>query len=97
MSRKVEKITSSVELLDWFKSVADIGSDYMAAKLLCISKQMISEVRNGNREFSDDKILVILVTGEHPEPLKALAYLEACKAERRGDSKLAKIWRSQAA
>ncbi|MCG7544077.1 hypothetical protein MHM93_07770 [Pseudoalteromonas sp. MM17-2] len=72
MSIKVEKITTSAELLDWFKSVADIDSDYMAAKLLCMSRQMLSEVRNGKVEFSDDKILVILVTGEHPEPLKAI-------------------------
>ncbi|MBQ4860335.1 hypothetical protein J8L98_01350 [Pseudoalteromonas sp. MMG013] len=91
------KMTNSIELLDWFKHIADIESDYMASKLLGISKQMVSAVRNGDRDFSEYYTLHILVVGEHPKPLKTMALLESYKAERHGDEKAAKIWREQAA
>ncbi len=91
------KITNSIELLDWFKSVADIESDYMVSKVTGISKQMISCVRNEEREFSEYYALQLLVIAEHPEPLKTMALLQAYKAEKRGDKKAEKIWKSQVA
>ncbi|CAM4441287.1 hypothetical protein [Pseudoalteromonas maricaloris] len=91
------KITSSIELLDWFKKVADIESDYMVSKLTGISKQAISRIRNGEGDFADYSALQLLVIAEHPKPLETMAYLEAEKAKKRGDEKMEKIWRSQVA
>jgi len=91
------KITTSLELLEWFKSTADIDSDYMVSKLTGISKQVISSVRTGEREFADYTALKLLLVGEHPEPLKTMALLESYKAERKGDQASAKMWRTSAA
>jgi|TARA_Y100000782_G_scaffold49352_1_gene55149 hypothetical protein len=87
------KITNSIELLDWFKSVADIDSDYMVSKLTGISKQHISAVRTEKRCFSDHTALKLLLVGEHPEPLETMAILEAYKAEKAGEEERAKLWR----
>lgn len=91
------KITTSIELLDWFKSVVDIDSDYMVSKLTGIPKQTLSTVRTGNSEFSDYTALKLLLVGEHPEPLKGMALLEAHKAERKGNEEQAKLWRKSVA
>ena len=91
------KITTSLELLDWFKTVADIDSDYMVSKLTGISKQVISSVRTGEREFKDLTALKLLLVAEHPEPLETMALLEAYKAERRGNDADAEIWRKSVA
>ncbi|MAD77132.1 MAG: hypothetical protein CML20_20505 [Rheinheimera sp.] len=91
------KITTSLELLDWFKTVADIESDYMVSKLTGISKQVISIVRNGKGEFKDFTALKLLLVGEHPEPLETMALLEAYKAERKGNEEDAKLWRKSVA
>lgn len=91
------KITSSLELLDWFKSTADIESDYMVSKLTGISKQAISIVRNGKGEFKDYTSLKFLLIAEHPNPLETMALLEAYKAETKGDAELAELWRKSVA
>ncbi|KPM82661.1 hypothetical protein AOG27_15245 [Pseudoalteromonas lipolytica] len=91
------KITSSLELLDWFKSVADIDSDYMVSKLTGIPKQTLSTVRTKNAEFSDLTALKLLLVGEHPQPLETMALLEAYKAERKGNESDAEIWRKSVA
>ncbi|MCP4060347.1 MAG: hypothetical protein GY738_24255 [Pseudoalteromonas sp.] len=91
------KITNSLELLEWFKSTAAIDSDYMISKLTGISKQAISNVRTGEREFADYTALKLLLIAEHPEPLKTMALLESFKAERKGDEESAKMWRTSAA
>lgn len=91
------KITTSLELLDWFKTVADIDSAYMAAKITGISKQMISDVRKEKSDFSPHTIMQLLVIADHPQPLETLAVIEANKAKKRGDEKLETIWRSQVA
>lgn len=91
------KITTSLELLDWFKSVADIDSDYMVWKLTGISKQTLSSIRTGEREFSEHVSLQLLLIAEHPEPLKTLALIEAGKAEKKGKPEIAKLWRASAA
>jgi len=95
--RKVMKISNSIELLDWFKTTVDIDSDYMTAKLLGISKQGISNVRNGRNEFSDFHALMIANIGKHPEPLKIVAAIEATKEEKAGNEERAKLWREYAA
>jgi len=91
------EITTSLELLDWFKSTADIESDYMVSKLTGISKQAVSGVRTGNAEFSDNTALKLLLVAEHEEPLKTMALLEAYKAERKGNDEQAKMWRKSVA
>jgi len=91
------KITNSIELLDWFKTTADIESDYMVSKLTGISKQAISVVRNGKGEFKDYTSLKLLLVADHPNPLETMALLEACKAETKGDNDLAEIWRKSVA
>lgn len=91
------KITTSLELLEWFKTTADIESDYMVSKLTGISKQVISSVRTGEREFSDFTALKLLLVADHPEPLETMALLEAFKAERKGNDEDAKIWRKSVA
>lgn len=91
------KITNSVELLDWFRSVADIDSDYMVSKLTGISKQALSYARTGEREFSEHTALKLLLVGEHPEPLNILALMEANKAEKLGKTDLANLWRKSVA
>lgn len=91
------KITNSLELLDWFKTVADIDSDYMVSKLTGISKQTLSSIRTGEREFSERFSLQLLLIADHPEPLKTLAFIEASKAEKKGNPELAKMWRKSAA
>ncbi|AVJ51866.1 hypothetical protein [Pseudoalteromonas phage Cr39582] len=91
------KITTSLELLDWFKSVADIDSDYMVSKLTGVSKQHLSSVRNEKKDFSDHTALKLLLVGEHPEPLQAMALLEAHKAEKNGEEERAKLWRKSVA
>lgn len=91
------KISNSLELLDWFKSIADIDSDYMVWKLTGISKQTLSSVRTGHREFSEHISLQLLLIADHPEPLKTLALIEAGKAELKGKPELAKLWRRSAA
>jgi hypothetical protein len=91
------KITNSVELLDWFKSVADIESDYMVSKLTGIAKQALSHARTGEREFSEHTALKLLLVGEHPEPLNILALMEANKAEKLGKTDLANLWRKSVA
>lgn len=91
------KISNSLELLDWFKSTADIDSDYMVSKLTGISKQTLSSIRTGDREFSEHFSLQLLLVGEHPEPLKTLALIEAGKAEKKGKPEIAKLWRKSAA
>jgi hypothetical protein len=90
-------ITTSIELLDWFKSVADIDSDYMVSKLTGISKQHISAVRNEKKDFSDHTALKLLLVGEHPQPLETMAILEAFKAEKAGEEERAKLWRKSVA
>ena len=91
------KITTSIELLDWFRSGADIDADYMVSKLTGISKQAISNVRTGERDFADYTALKLLLVGEHPEPLQAMALLEASKAEKAGNEERAKLWRKSVA
>ncbi|MFK3865157.1 hypothetical protein [Pseudoalteromonas rhizosphaerae] len=91
------KITTSLELLDWFKSTADIDSDYMVSKLTGISKQVISSVRTGEREFADYTALKLLLVAEHDKPLETMALLEAYKAERKGNEEQAKMWRKSVA
>ncbi len=91
------KIRTSLELLEWFKTVADIESDYMVSKLTGISKQVISNVRNEKGEFQNLTALKLLLVGEHPEPLETMALLEAFKAERKGNDDAAKIWRKSVA
>lgn len=91
------KISSSLELLDWFKTVAELDSDYMVYKITGISKQAISIVRNGKGEFKDLTALKLLLVGEHPEPLETMALLEAYKAERKGNNEDAEIWRKSVA
>tara|TARA_R110001606_G_scaffold253423_2_gene401160 strand:- start:6655 stop:6933 length:279 start_codon:yes stop_codon:yes gene_type:complete len=91
------KITTSLELLDWFKSTADIDSDYMVSKLTGISKQAISNVRTGEREFADYTALKLLLIAEHDKPLETMALLEAYKAERKGNEEQAKMWRKSVA
>ncbi|ASD67044.1 hypothetical protein [Pseudoalteromonas piscicida] len=97
MTRKLMKITNSIELLDWFKTAIDVDSDYMAAKLLCITTQNVSSVRTGKSEFSELTCLKILLVGDHPEPLETMAIIQAHKAESRGDEEAAKIWRKSVA
>ena len=91
------KITNSFELLEWFKSTADIDSDYMVSKLTGISKQTLSHVRTGDRDFSETISLQLLLIADHPEPLKTLALIEADKAEKKGKTEVAKMWRKSAA
>ena len=91
------KITNSLELLEWFKSVADIDSDYMVGKVTGISKQTLSHVRQDRRDFSEHICLQLLLIADHPEPLKTLALIEANKAEKQGKPELAKLWRKSAA
>jgi len=91
------KITTSLELLDWFKSVADIDSDYMVWKLTGIAKQTLSSIRTGEREFAEHISLQLLLIADHPEPLKTLALIEANKAEKKGKTEIAKLWRKSAA
>lgn len=91
------KITNSFQLLEWFKSTADIDSDYMVSKLTGISKQTLSHVRTGDRDFSEHICLQLLLIAEHPEPLKTLALIEANKAEKKGKTELAELWRKSAA
>lgn len=91
------KITNSLELLEWFKSTADIDSDYMVWKLTGISKQTLSHVRTGDRDFSETISLQLLLIADHPEPLKTLALIEADKAEKKGKTEVAKMWRKSAA
>ncbi|WP_417437551.1 hypothetical protein [Idiomarina abyssalis] len=91
------KITNSLELLEWFKSTAEIDSDYMVSKLTGIAKQALSYVRTGEREFSEHISLQLLLIADHPEPLKTLALIEANKAEKQGKPELAKLWRKSAA
>ena len=91
------KITNSIELLDWFRSTADVDSDYMVWKLTGIAKQTLSYIRTGEREFSEHISLQLLLVGEHPEPLKTLALIEAGKAEKKGKPEIAKLWRKSAA
>jgi|TARA_B100001063_G_scaffold48759_1_gene42670 hypothetical protein len=91
------KISNSIELLDWFKTAAAVESDYMVYKLTGISKQKLSHVRSGGREFSEHVALKLLLVGEHPEPLKTLAFIESRKAELRGDKDLAELWKKSAA
>lgn len=88
---------TSIDLLDWFQTRISGGSDYMVHKVTGISKTTISTIRNGKGEFSDNNILLMLVVGEHPEPLKTLAKIVAYKAEKQGDDKMAKIWNDSAA
>ncbi|MEZ7278665.1 hypothetical protein [Pseudoalteromonas sp. 68 DY56-GL68] len=95
--RKRMEIRTSLELLDWFKSVADVDSDYMVSKLTGIPKQTLSTVRTKNAEFSDLTALKLLLVGEHPEPLETMALLEAYKAERKGNEADAEIWRKSVA
>ena len=97
MVTKLMKITNSIELLDWFKSAVDIETDYMCAQFTGMTRQGISKIRNGKTDFSDTFSLKLLTIGGHPEPLKALALLEANKAESKGDENTAKIWRHHAA
>ena len=91
------KISNSIELLDWFKTTVDIDSDYMTAKLLGISKQAISKIRQGINEFSEDNTLMIATIGKHPDPLKVVAAIEVAKAEKVGDVERAKLWRQYVA
>lgn len=91
------KISNSLELLDWFRDTADIDSDYMVGKLTGISKQTLSHVRTGDRDFSEHICLQLLLIADHPEPLKTLALIEANKAEKKGKLELAKLWRKSAA
>ncbi|MCP5005655.1 hypothetical protein [Pseudoalteromonas phage GXT1010] len=91
------KITNSLELLDWFKTTADIDSDYMVWKLTGIAKQTLSYIRTGEREFAEHISLQLLLIAEHPEPLKTLALIEANKAEKKGNKDIAKLWRKSAA
>lgn len=91
------KITNSIELLDWFKTSASIESDYMVSKLTGISKQAVSNVRTGKGEFKDYTSLKLLLIAEHPKPLETMALLEGFKAESKGDSELAGIWRKSVA
>ncbi|KPH92356.1 hypothetical protein AMS57_02200 [Pseudoalteromonas undina] len=91
------KISNSLELLDWFRDTADIDSDYMVGKLTGISKQTLSSIRTGEREFSERFSLQLLLIAEHPEPLKTLALIEANKAEKKGNTEVAKLWRKSAA
>ncbi|WP_105180553.1 hypothetical protein [Pseudoalteromonas sp. T1lg21] len=91
------KIRNSIELLDWFKATVDIESDYMTAKLLGISKQAVSKIRVGNREFSEDNALMIATIGKHPDPFKVVAAIEVAKAEKAGDEERAKLWRQYVA
>lgn len=91
------KITNSLELLEWFKSTADIDSDYMVSKLTGISKQAVSNVRTGKSEFKDYTSLKLLLIAGHPNPLETMALLEGFKAESKGDSELAEIWRKSVA
>lgn len=91
------KITTSLELLEWFKTTADIDSDYMVSKLTGIPKQTLSTIRTGSSEFSDFTALKLLLVGGHPEPLETMALLEAFKAERKGNDEDAKIWRKSVA
>ena len=91
------KISNSLELLDWFRDTADIDSDYMVGKLTGISKQTLSSIRTGEREFSERFSLQLLLIAEHPEPLKTLALIEANKAVKKGNTEVAKLWRKSAA
>jgi len=97
MARKLMKITNSVELLDWAKSVMDVESDYMVSKLTGISTQTLSGVRTGNRDFSDYTALKLLLVCEHSNPLETMAILEANKAEKQGHEDRAKLWRQAVA
>ncbi|CAM3892873.1 MULTISPECIES: hypothetical protein [Pseudoalteromonas] len=97
MMRKLMKIANSIELLDWFKTVIDVESDYMVAKLTGISANTLSHVRTGNREFSELNALKLLLVGDHPEALETVAIIEAHKAKLRGDDEAAKLWEDSVA
>lgn len=85
-------MTNSIELLDWFSTRISGGTDYMIAKTTGITKQTISKVRTGKNELSDNNMMLLLVVGNHPEPVKTLMKLKACIAEKQGNDKMAKIW-----
>ncbi|WP_249314052.1 hypothetical protein [Pseudoalteromonas sp. S2755] len=91
------KITNSLELLDWFKTVIDVESDYMVHKLTGLRTQTLSAVRTGKREFSELNALKLLLVGDHPEPLETVAVIEAHKAKLRGDEEAAKLWEDSVA
>lgn len=97
MMRKLMKITNSIELLDWFKTVIDVESDYMVSKLTGIGTNTLSHIRTGKREFSELNALKLLLVGDHPEALETVAIIEAHKAKLRGDDEAAKLWEDSVA
>lgn len=95
--RKLMKISNSIDLLDWFKATVDVESDYMVAKLTGKTTQYISQVRCGRSEFGDFYALELACIAKHPDPMKVVASIQACKAEKQGKHEEAKKWREYAA
>lgn len=64
-------MTYSQSLLDELKAKHDGCSDYKAAKIIGCSKQHISSIRSGNRNFSPEVVIKIAIeTGK--DPLKTM-------------------------
>jgi hypothetical protein len=91
------EITTSINVLDWFRDTVGIESDYKLGQLTGIASSHLSDIRAGRKELSDTNTLMLLMIGECKEPLKILAVVEANKAEKRGNDKRAKIWRDAVA
>lgn len=52
----------STELLDAFKSAMGDVSDYRAAKLIGLSQQLVSKIRQEDTRFSPEKVLYMCET-----------------------------------
>jgi plasmid maintenance system antidote protein VapI len=53
------EMSISIELLDAFKSANGGCSDYRAAKLIGVSQQTISKIRQTDTRFSPEKVLLL--------------------------------------
>lgn len=52
----------SIDLLDAFKAAQGGISDYRAAKIIGLSQQLVSKIRQGDTRFSPEKVLFLCET-----------------------------------
>jgi plasmid maintenance system antidote protein VapI len=64
-------MTYSQTLLDDLKAAKDGCSDYKAAQIIGCSKQHISRVRSGTKNFSPE-VVIIIATETGRNPIKAV-------------------------
>jgi hypothetical protein len=85
---------TTTDLLDTFRELKGIESDYAAARVIEVRQQTISAYRAGQIMSDPVALTVCRMIGKPPAPV--LAQLAADRAEKVKHSELAKVWRDAA-